>query len=120
MQKIFSTKPRKIVDEELDNLYIYATGTYKIGQLIGITYDDLVRNFGVPSINEASGDNKVQVEWVFEFDGKPYTIYDWKTFDRDYTLQELDRWSIGGKQANHDFFEALEDVLDRVVLIKTN
>lgn len=101
-----------------ENLYNYTTGTHKIADLTNITYDDLVRNFGPPSINVPSGDDKIQVEWVFDYDGEPYTIYDWKTFDRDYTLQTLNRWSIGGLHRSDSFFEALEDCIDRTVLIR--
>ena len=118
MQKIYSTVPRKLQSSQPDRLYHLTTGTHKIATLTNITYDDLVRNFGVPSINQPSYDDKVQVEWVFEFDNNIYTVYDWKTYDRNYTLQELNHWSIGGKDIDYSFFQALKEAIDRDVLIK--
>ena len=103
--------------EGLDQVYRLTTGTFKIGSLESVTYDQLVRQFGVPTINEPSGDNKIQVEWVFKFDDKIFTIYDWKTFDRDYTLQELEVWSIGGHEKNWYFFEALRSTFTTAVVL---
>ena len=97
--------------DSLDTIYRFTTGTFKIASLESVSYDDIVREFGEPSINIPSGDGKIQVEWVFVFDGKPFTIYDWKTFDRDYTLQELTTWSIGGKERDPEFIEALTESL---------
>jgi len=104
--------------EGLDTLYRITTGTFKIASLKRVSYDDIVRVFGVPSINIPSGDDKVQVEWVFYFDGdNVFTIYDWKTFDRDYTLQELTTWSIGGHKKDYDFLETLEDYFKNKAII---
>ena len=99
-------------DYTLDELFKFITGTYKIATLQNATYDDIVRYFGEPSIyynTMNTRDGKVHVEWIFEYNGQPFTIYDWKTFDRDYTLQQLDRWSIGGKQPDPEFFNALQN-----------
>ena len=70
-------------------------GTYKIGDLNGIYYRDLVNKLGEPTII-GSGDDKVQYEWVMKFEGQVFTIYDWKTYDPEYSEYELDTWSIGG------------------------
>ena len=72
-----------------------ANGTYKIGSLDGIYYRDLVEKLGEPTVI-GSGDDKVQYEWIMEFEGEIFTIYDWKTYDAEYTEYELDTWSIGG------------------------
>jgi hypothetical protein len=72
-----------------------ANGTYKIGSLDGIYYRDLVTKLGKPTVI-GSGDDKVQYEWIMEFEGEIFTIYDWKTYDAEYTEYELDTWSIGG------------------------
>ena len=93
--------------DSLDSIYRFTTGTFKIGKLESVSYDQIVAEFGEPSINVPSGDGKIQVEWVFVFDGKPFTIYDWKTFDRDYTVNHLQSWSIGGKEKDSEFFEEL-------------
>ena len=78
-------------------------GTYKVGSLTGISYWDLNNTFGKPVFDEASGDDKVQKEWVFDFEGETFTIYDWKTYDERYTVEELNTWSIGGKTSSIDF-----------------
>ena len=70
-------------------------GTYKIGSLDGIYYRDLVEKLGEPTI-VGSGDDKVQYEWIIRYEDRIYTIYDWKTYDAEYTEYELDAWSIGG------------------------
>lgn len=86
-------------DQALDRL----SGTYKVGSLQGVSYWDLKNTFGTPTLDEASADDKVQKEWVFEFNGEIFTIYDWKTYDERYTVEELDVWSIGGKTSPHEF-----------------
>ena len=74
-----------------------ANGTYKIGSLDGLYFRDLVRKLENPTV-VGSGDDKVQYEWVMEFEGEIFTIYDWKTYDPEYTEQELTTWSIGGNE----------------------
>ena len=64
---------------------------------VKVTYDELVGVLGEPTFPEESGDSKVQVEWVVEYCGELFTIYDWKTYDRDYTINKLDNFHIGGK-----------------------
>ena len=71
-------------------------GTYKIGEINGMRYYELVEILGEPTFNEESFDGKIQVEWVVDYQGSIFTIYDWKTFDREYTLESLRSWSIGG------------------------
>lgn len=72
------------------------TGTSFKTYLEGVTYQDLISVLGEPSFDEPSGDDKIQVEWAFEVDGKVVTLYDWKTYDREFTTTELDQWHIGG------------------------
>jgi hypothetical protein len=64
---------------------------------IDTTYNKLLSVLGEPTFNSPSGDSKVQVEWVLEFEGKLFSIYDWKTYDRNYTENILDRFNIGSK-----------------------
>jgi len=80
-------------------------GTYKVGSLVGVSYWDLKKALGSPVFYEASGDDKVQKEWVIDYNGETFTVYDWKTYDEEYTVTQLDTWSIGGK-TNPDAFEA--------------
>ena len=91
-------------------------GTYNIGKLIDVNYTDIVAAFGEPSFPYESGDGKVQVEWVFKYDGKIYTLYDWKTYNRTYTISELTEWHIGGKSSVYDFLDALESEIKQYQL----
>lgn len=75
-------------------------GTNLKGYLNGYTFKDLVKALGRPTYLEPSGDGKVQMEWVIKFDNGRFieyaTIYDWKTYDREYTTTKLTTWNIGG------------------------
>ena len=77
--------------------YKYASGSSLQTYIKGVTYRDLVEALGEPSFNEPSGDEKVQKEWIYEHNNRYFTIYDWKTFDVDYTENELTVWHVGGK-----------------------
>jgi hypothetical protein len=79
---------------------------------INCTYQDLVRVLGEPTYPEASGDNKTQKEWVVEYNGEVFTVYDWKTYDEEYTMNELDQFHIGGKTDAYDFFLELNEMID--------
>lgn len=88
-------------------------GTSLKGYLTGVTYADLVRAFGQPTYPEPSGDGKVQKEWVFNWKGNIYTLYDWYTKDAGYTMTELDKWNVGAKSGAdvYGFGDELEQVL---------
>ena len=75
------------------------------------TYSQLVEALGEPTFPEQSGDGKVQVEWVVDFKGETFTIYDWKTYSRDYTLFELDKFNVGGKSYAGDFIDYVEQLI---------
>ena len=97
----------------------YATsGTSLKGHLkYGIKFTDLYQTLGEPTFKpEDSGDGKIQYEWVIEYKGDIFTIYDWKTFDESYTLEEYDRWHIGAKVYSGDF----EDLIEQLVNKKTH
>jgi hypothetical protein len=75
-------------------------GGHKIDSLTNIYHSDLKFIFGSPSYF-GSGDDKVQMTWVIEItdtEGNTgrFEIYDWKTYDIQYTKHKLDTWSIGG------------------------
>jgi hypothetical protein len=79
---------------------------------INATYKQLVAVLGEPTFSDASGDDKTQVEWVVKFGNSYFTIYDYKTYDREYTLNELDEFHIGGKTDTLDFINELENKLN--------
>lgn len=82
-------------------------GTSLVGYLKGFTFDNLVNVLGQPTFDEPSGDDKVQVEWVVEYDGEVYTVYDWKTYNREFTLNNLTEWNVGGKSKATTFIAEL-------------
>jgi hypothetical protein len=72
------------------------------------TYNQLVKALGEPTFNTPSGDDKTQVEWVVKFRNNYFTVYDWKTYDREYTLNELTIFHVGSKIDAFDFIVKLE------------
>ena len=107
----------KIKNEEFD--FGLVTGTSKKGE-IEATYDQLVKVLGEPTLDEErdpySGDGKTNVEWVFrDLDGEHFTIYDWKTYDINYTKNKLNTWSVGSKVSPFTFIvDFVEAALDRI------
>ena len=87
-------------------------GTFAVGKLNGYTYSQLVDVMGEPTFPNGSDDGKVQKEWVIRDGNDIFTIYDWKTYDEDYTTNELTRWNVGGKSYAGDFIEKIEKKLE--------
>jgi len=77
------------------------------------TYKRLVEVLGPPTFSEASLDNKTQVEWVVKFKNDYFTIYDWKTYDREYTMNELQIFHVGGKTDALYFINELETKINK-------
>jgi hypothetical protein len=73
------------------------------------TYKQLVDTLGEPTFSDTSADDKTQVEWVVKFRNNYFTIYDWKTYDREYTMNELQIFHVGSKVDALDFINALEN-----------
>ena len=94
---------RKAKENEMDDV----CGTHLQGYLYGVTYSQLIDLYGTPQFNEASDDDKVQFEWVFYVGDEVVTLYDWKTYDRDYSIHGLDKWNVGGRSlsAADEFIE---------------
>ena len=94
--------------------YRLKNGSFRVGE-IDRTYMDLITGLGVPTFDEPSGDNKVQVEWVCVFKGNVYTIYDWKTYDREFTEWDLQQFNIGSKSARGyevtEFVDAVRNLI---------
>ena len=81
-------------NSEINEIPFYQS--WLVGTIENINYNDLVNILGQSTYNEPSGDNKTQVEWVIEFEGNIFSIYDWKIYNREFTLNNLDVWHIGG------------------------
>ena len=87
----------KVIRNEQEALRLI-NGTSRAGE-INRTYRDLVTGLGEPTFDTSSGDDKIQVEWVCKFKGNVFTIYDWKTYDREITEWKLKEFNIGSKTA---------------------
>ena len=86
-------------------------GTSLKDKIVGYTFSQLYEVLGEPTFNQPSGDEKMQFEWVFTYQGNPFTIYDWKTYDKQYSMNELTQWHVGGKSYSGDFVEKIEKKL---------
>ena len=70
-------------------------GTSFQGVTIFANVQDLTRAFGEPTIQDNTGEDKVNFEWDMETDeGDVFTIYDWKEY-RKLDLDEQIEWHIG-------------------------
>ncbi len=70
--------------------------TSKQTVLENVNYNELVKLLGNPTFSIQSLDENIQVEWVMRINGHTVTIYDYKTYDREYTINKLRVWSVGG------------------------
>ena len=86
--------------EEQEEAMDLSCGTSLAGYLKDTTYDQLVNALGEPTHPDASGDNKTQKEWIIEFKGTVFTIYDWKTYSEEDTIMFYRNWHIGSKESN--------------------
>lgn len=80
---------------------------------INATYSQLLETLGKPTYDEPSGDDKVQVEWVVEFNDNIFTIYDWKTGSREYTENELMEFNVGGTTSASNFINEVESQINK-------
>jgi hypothetical protein len=88
-------------------------GTSLKGSFSGYKFVELYAALGAPTCDKPSGDDKVQIEWIFDFNGEVFTIYDWKTYDRLYTLSENEVWNVGGKAYAGDFIDYILNLLNQ-------
>ena len=72
-------------------------GTYFQDVTFKASVQDLINVFGEPTIQDNTGDYKVNFEWDMETsEGDVFTIYDWKEY-RKLDLDEKIEWHIGSK-----------------------
>ncbi len=88
-------------------------GTSLKGSFSGYKFIELYAALGAPTHDEPSGDNKVHVGWDFVFNGEIFTIYDWKTYDRLYTLSDNEVWNVGGKTHAGEFIDHVLNLLNK-------
>jgi len=105
----------EIIKDQEEARYM-TSGTHLQDYINGVTYAQLVKAFGQPLYGpEDSGDGKVQFEWVFKHNGNVFTLYDWKTYDMEYTINELTRWNIGGTMYAGYFVEDIMNMINETV-----
>ena len=90
----------------------FNTSGSSLSGYVSASYPQLVRALGEPTFDKASGDDKVQKEWVVQFKGNVFTIYDWKTYSRDYTENKLDRFNVGGKGYAGEVISHIESLIN--------
>ena len=72
-------------------------GTSFQGVTIFASVQDLTRAFGEPTIQDNTGEDKVNFVWDLETDDEEvFTIYDWKEY-RELDLNEQIEWHIGSR-----------------------
>lgn len=72
-------------------------GTSFHGTCITASVQVMKKVLGIPTFEENSGSDKVNMEWVFETDnGDVFTIYDWKEY-RSLNDEDMIEWHIGGR-----------------------
>ncbi len=70
-------------------------GTSFQGITIFANVQDLTRAFGEPTIQDNTGEDKVNFEWDMETDeGNVFTIYDWKEYRKISDIEVIE-WHIG-------------------------
>ncbi len=102
----------KVIRNEQEALRLL--GGTSLAGYINSDYMGLELALGEPVFDTESGDGKVQVEWVVQFKGNVFTIYDWKTYDRDFTLCELNTFNIGSKARGYEVAEFIEFLEEQI------
>lgn len=99
-----------------NNLWI---GTSFHADVINLAYDELVECIGEPTYSEPSGDGKIQKEWLLTTDENvPFTIYDWKEYDRDVTDGDEVEWHIGHHNNKGDLESIVTWLIERGVTVE--
>ena len=74
----------------------HAGGTSFHDTVLTASVNDIVAILGEPTIEDNTGQDKVNFEWICETEnGDVFTIYDWKEY-RPISREETIEWHIGG------------------------
>ena len=91
----------KINKKDMRKTKMSAFGTSFHNVVIKTTVNELTRVLGEPTIQDNTGKDKVNFEWVCEnIDGHVVTIYDWKEY-RIIELDEIIEFHLGGRDLIH-------------------
>jgi hypothetical protein len=78
-------------EETVDKLVSTALGGYAAA-----TYNELLQLFGKPTYGPDDQLDKSNFEWIIEYSGKIFSIYDWKC-TKDYSMHERNLWHVGSE-----------------------
>jgi len=72
-----------------------------LASYVSATYDELTQIFGSPTYDLNDGLDKSNFEWVIEFSGYFFTIYDWKC-TAIFSIRERNLWHLGSEWRRSD------------------
>jgi len=98
---------------EQDIAETYGVGTWYKGVKINALYDELVDVLGEPTYPTPNEDQTVFRSWVIRWNMETYEIYDYNTFDEEYTLNYLTSWHVGASEGADvlEFSKLIEDAI---------
>jgi len=99
-------------DATLRHMHDITAGFSRVDTLRDVMYYELVSALGLPTNSYCPEGHKVTCEWILTFGDKVFTLYDWKTYDRNFTKNYLSTWMIGGESSSMDFKEELTNLID--------
>ena len=85
------------------------------GAMITASINELTAVLGEENVGE-SGDGKTLHEWAVMFNGKFFSIYDWKEY-RNYPENEQIEWHIGSSYnstTDEEFADAVREALKKL------
>lgn len=92
----------------------HTAGTSFHDTVIVATPAELTAALGTPTFGDNDGQDKVNMEWCLQLDGKPFTIYDWKEY-KPLNMNNEYEWHIGGhnRTVTENALAALIKMLDK-------
>lgn len=90
----------------------FVSGLTHKATLNGYRFIELFAALGCPQVTSPIEDGKIQFSWTVAYNGKAYTIYDWNTNDRLYSLDVNETWRIGANYNAEEFLQQLINLLE--------
>jgi hypothetical protein len=90
----------------------FVSGLKHKATLNGYRFIELFAVLGCPQRTTPNEDDSIQFSWALTYHGKMYTIYDWNTHDRLYSLDINETWHIGAEYNAEEFLQHLIDLLE--------
>ena len=82
------------------------------GTVSGYKFIELFAVLDSPQKSRTREHEEIQVLWAFTWNGRIYTVHDWKTHDRLYTLAENETWMIDSNGNCEAFIKYLLNLLE--------